>query len=131
MKMKAKPTKGAALAGWVILSFFFLTGFAAELQPQPVPEEKVVFGRAAHLNNRGVELYRQGKIQEALSSFIVASEMDDTFWQGHYNCAVALIAMKNLREALYHLELSLEIDPENPIAQRLYEDLYWRVEMAV
>lgn len=129
--MKAKPTKRIALAGWVILSFFFLTGFAPELQPQAVPEEEVVFARAAHLNNRGVELYRQGKIQEALSNFIVASEMDDTFWQGHYNCAIALIAMKNLRGALHHLELSIEIDPENPIAQRLYEGLYWRVEMTV
>lgn len=89
----------------------------------------MVFAQAAHLNN-WVELYRQGKIQEALSNFIVASETDDTFWQGHYNCAVALIKMRNLREALHHLEMSIEIDPENPVSQRLY-DLYWRIEMTV
>jgi tetratricopeptide (TPR) repeat protein len=128
--MKPKRMKGLGAIGWVLVSFF-LMGFVVDLQPQPVPEEEVVLARAAHLNNRGVELYRQGKIQEALSNFIVASEMDDTFWQGHYNCAVALIAMRNLREALHHLALSIEIDPENPVAQRLYEDLYWRVEMTV
>lgn len=128
--MKSKRSHRLGVAGLVIV-FFFLIGFVAALQPEPVPEEEVVFARAAHLNNRGVELYRQGKIQEALSNFIVASEMDDTFWQGHYNCAVALIAMKNLREALHHLEMSIEIDPENPVSQRLYEDLYWRVEMTV
>lgn len=128
--MKSKRSHRLGVAGLVIV-FFFLIGFVAALQPEPVPEEEVVFARAAHLNNRGVELYRQGKIQEALSNFIVASEMDDTFWQGHYNCAVALIAMKNLREALHHLEMSIEIDPENPISRRLYEDLYWRVEMTV
>lgn len=128
--MKSKRSHRLGVAGLVIV-FFFLIGFVAALQPEPVPEEEVVFARAAHLNNRGVELYRQGKIQEALSNFIVASEMDDTFWQGHYNCAVALIAMKNLREALHHLEMSIEIDPENPVSRRLYEDLYWRVEMTV
>lgn len=126
--MKPKRIKWLGVIGLVIISFF-LTGFVVDLQPQPVPEEEVVSARAAHLNNRGVDLYRQGKIPEALSNFIVASEMDETFWQGHYNCAVALIAMGNLREALHHLELSIEIDPENPVTQRLYEDLYWRVEM--
>lgn len=128
--MKSKRGHRLGVAGLVIV-FFFLIGFVAALQPEPVPEEEVVFAKAAHLNNRGVELYRQGKIQEALSNFIVASEMDDTFWQGHYNCAVALIAMKNLKEALHHLEMSMEIDPENPVSRRLYEDLYWRVEMIV
>lgn len=128
--MKPKRIKWLGAIGWVIISFF-LTGFVLDFQPQPVPVEEVVFAQAARLNNRGVELYRQGKIQEALSNFIVASEMDDTFWQGHYNCAVALIAMRNLREALHHLELSIEIDPENPVSRRLYEDLYWRVEMTV
>ncbi|WDT74683.1 MAG: tetratricopeptide repeat protein [Candidatus Manganitrophus sp.] len=128
--MKSKRSHRLGVAGLVIV-FFFLIGFVAALQPEPVPEEEVVFAQAAHLNNRGVELYRQGKIQEALSNFIVASEMDDTFWQGHYNCAVALIAMKNLKEALHHLEMSMEIDPENPVSRRLYEDLYWRVEMIV
>ncbi|MDC4206579.1 MAG: tetratricopeptide repeat protein [Candidatus Manganitrophus sp.] len=128
--MKSKRGHRLGVAGLVIV-FFFLIGFVAALQPEPVPEEEVVFAQAAHLNNRGVELYRQGKIQEALSNFIVASEMDDTFWQGHYNCAVALIAMKNLKEALHHLEMSMEIDPENPVSRRLYEDLYWRVEMIV
>ncbi|MCG3116383.1 MAG: hypothetical protein LLH30_11950 [Candidatus Manganitrophus sp. SA1] len=126
--MKSKRSHRLGVAGLVIVSFF-LIGFVAALQPEPVPEEEVVFAQAAHLNNRGVELYRQGKIQEALSNFIVASEMDDTFWQGHYNCAVALIAMKNLKEALHHLEMSMQIDPENPVSRRLYEDLYWRVEM--
>ncbi|TAK09796.1 MAG: hypothetical protein EPO39_01585 [Candidatus Manganitrophaceae bacterium] len=116
--------------GWIVLGIasFFLTGFVADLRPQPVLEEEVVFTLAAHMNNRGVELYRQGNIQEALANFIVASEMDDTFWQGHYNCTIALIAMGNLKEALHHLEMSIEIDPENPLAHRLYEDLLWKVE---
>lgn len=117
--------------GWVglLTISFFLTGFLADFRPQPVVEEEVRFTEAAHLNNRGVELYRQGNIQEALANFIVASEMDDTFWQGHYNCAVALIAVGNLNEALHHLEMSLEIDPENPTTHRLHEELLWKIQM--
>jgi len=128
--MKPRQIRWPGIIGLLIVSFF-LAGFVVNPAPEPVSEEEVVFAQAAHFNNRGVELYRQGKIQEALSNFIVASEMDDTFWQGHYNCAVALITMNNLREALHHLELSMEIDPENPVTQRLYEDLYWRFEMTV
>lgn len=120
-------------AGWVglVIASFFLTGFVADLQPQPVREKEVVFAQAAHFNNRGVELYRQGSIQEALANFIIAADMDDTFWQGHYNCSVALIAMGKLEEALHHLEMSIEIDPENPMALHLYEDLLWKVETRV
>ncbi len=122
-----KPKRIGAV-GLVIVSFF-LAGFVVDLRPEPVLEEEVTFALAAHMNNRGVDLYRQGSLQEALANFIVASEMDDTFWQGHYNCAVALIRMGNLKEALYHLEMSIEIDPQNPMSQRLYEDLFWKVEM--
>lgn len=126
--MKPKRIHRIGMVGLVIVSFF-LAGFVVDLRPEPVWEEEAAFALAAHMNNRGVDLYRQGNLQEALANFIVASEMDDTFWQGHYNCAIALIRMGDLKEALRHLEMSIEIDPENPMSQRLYEDLFWKVEM--
>ena len=124
--MKPKRMSRVVWVGLAIFSFF-LAGFVVDLRPQPVLEKEVVFSQAAHFNNRGVALYQQGQLQEALANFIIAAELDDTFWQGHYNCSVALIATGNLKEALHHLEMSLEIDPENPIALRLYEDLFWKV----
>ena len=128
--MKTKWIKGMTAAGLVVFSFL-LSGYMPALEPQSVLVEEAASPMAAHLNNRGVERYKQGQLQEALANFIIAAEMDETIWQGHYNCAVALIAAGKLREALHHLSLSMEIKPDNPLALRLYEDLLWRVDMTV
>lgn len=112
----------------ILLVFsFFLSGFVIELLPQTVIEEEAGSKMAAQINNRGIAQYREGKLSDALNSFIAASEMDGTSWQPHYNCAVALVAMKRPNEALHHLELSKEIDPLNPMTLKFYTSLLRKV----
>lgn len=126
--MKARSIKVAGVAGVMVLSLF-LGVYLNDIEPQSVSEEEVFSPQAADLNNMGVALYKHGNLREALSNFIVASEMDHTFWQGHYNCAVALIALGNPAEAMHHLKMSIEIDPENPVSRRLYQELLWNTEV--
>jgi len=126
--MEARSIKLAGAAGWMLLSLF-LGVYMADLEPQSVLQEEAFSPQAADLNNMGVELYKHGNFREALSNFIIASEMDHTFWQGHYNCAVALIALGNPAEAMHHLKMSIEIDPKNPVSRRLYQELLWNFEV--
>ena len=126
--MKVRSINIIGVAGLMVLSVFLIGDMIAP-EPQSVLKEEVFLPQAAELNNRGVALYKHGSVREALSHFIIASEMDHTFWQGHYNCAVALIALGNPAEAMDHLKMSIEIDPENTISQRLYQELFWKVEV--
>ena len=114
----------------LVLSFF-LSGFVIELQPQTVIEEEASSKMAAQINNRGVWQYKEGKFSEALANFVGASEMDATLWQPHYNCAVALVAMRRPNEALYHLGLSKEIDPLNPVTLKFYTSLLQKVNRSL
>lgn len=126
--MKTRSIKMTGVAGLMALSLF-AGAYLSDLEPQSVLLEEAFSAQAADLNNKGVALYKRGSVREALSNFIVASEIDDTFWQGHYNCAVALIALGHPAEAMHHLRMSIEIDPENPLSQRLYQELLWNVEV--
>ncbi len=126
--MKTRSVKMAGVAGLMVLSLF-AGAYLSDLEPQPVLPEEAFSAQAADLNNQGVALYKHGSVREALSNFIIASEIDHTFWQGHYNCAVALIALGNPAEAMHHLRMSIEIDPENPVSRRLYQELLWEVEV--
>jgi len=106
---------------------FFLSGYMIDLHPQIVAKGEAGSVVAAEVNNRGVDFYRDGKFHEALGAFIAASEMDETVWQPHFNCAVALAAMGKLEKALLHLELSMEIDPDNRLSLDFYQDLLNKV----
>ncbi len=128
--MKPGLKQWTALAAMIVLSFF-LSGYVVDLQPLLVIEEEAGSKIAAQMNNRGVQQYRGGKFQEALASFILASEMDETLGAYHYNCAVAFVAMSRLEEALDHLSLSKEIDPDNPKTIDLYTGLLEKVRRNV
>jgi tetratricopeptide (TPR) repeat protein len=124
--MKFHHAKWAALGGALAL-FLFASGFVSDFWPQAVPQEEGISEEARRLNNQGVELYRERKLPEALASFATAASLDRRFWQGHYNCAVVLAAMGKPEEALRHLDLSLDVDPYNPMTLAFYVDLVGKI----
>jgi|GEM_PF-2960953 len=115
------------------LSLLFLSsgGLVSDFWPQPVLEQEKVLGLARELNNEGVKLYQNLRLEEALANFVLAAEIDHDFWQGHYNCAVVLGAMGKTQEALHHLELSLKVNPHNAMAFELYRELLNEASRAV
>jgi tetratricopeptide (TPR) repeat protein len=124
--MKSLQMKWATLGS--LLIFFLLTsGFVSDYWPQTVSEEEGVLEEARQLNNQGVAFYHDRKLPEALASFVMAASLDKHFWQGHYNCAIVLAAMGKTEKALHHLDLSLDIDPYNPMTLAFYIDLLDKV----
>lgn len=128
--MKPGLKRCTGLAALIVLSFF-LSGYVVDLEPLFVIEEEAGSKVAAQMNNLGVQQYREGKFQEALGNFIIASEMDETLGAYHYNCAVAFVAMSRLEEALEHLGLSKEIDPDNTKTIDFYTGLIEKVRRSV
>jgi tetratricopeptide (TPR) repeat protein len=122
------------LARWLpvmVIVFIALTPFQLEKERGPIltPEGATVSKSAALLNNQGVKLYRTGQLEEALGSFILASEADPTFAIAHYNCAVVLTTRGfrgDLEEAIRHLERSYYLDPENEEIQEFLLELMER-----
>ena len=125
--MKSLHLKWAALASLLVL-FLFTSGFVSDFSPQTVPEEEGISEEARQLNNQGVAFYFDRKLPEALGSFVMAASLDKHFWQGHYNCAIVLAAMGKPEEAIHHLDLSLDIDPYNPMTLAFYIDLLDKVD---
>jgi tetratricopeptide (TPR) repeat protein len=122
------------LARWIpvmVIVFLTLSSFQPVKHRDPIftPEGSIVSKTAALLNDQGVELYRTGKLEEALGSFILASEADPTFAIAHYNCAVVLTTRGfrgDLEEAVRHLERSYYLDPGNTEIQEFLLELMER-----
>jgi tetratricopeptide (TPR) repeat protein len=122
------------VARWLpvmVIVFFALTPFQLTKERDPIftPEGAAVTKSAALLNNQGVELYHTGQLEEALGSFILASEADPTFAIAHYNCAVVLTTRGfrgDLEEAIRHLERSYYLDPENTEIEEFLMELMER-----
>ncbi len=111
----------------LIVSTLFISGFVTDLQPIMVTEEDGISESVTQLNNEGVRLFRGGKLSEALGRFNAAAEIDELFWEAHYNCAVALVAMEKPEEALRHIKLSRTIDPKNLKILEFYLSLIEKV----
>lgn len=69
-------------------------------------------------------LFSEGKIAEAINAYKKAVKARDVFPEAHRNLAIALLAesqTENKREALEHLKKSLQQDPYQADAQKLWE----------
>ncbi|HIE66034.1 MAG: hypothetical protein ABGX83_04905 [Nitrospira sp.] len=113
--------------GILIVSTLFVAGLVSDMQPLMVAAEDGVSESVAQLNNEGVRLFKKGRFSEALTRFVASAEIDELFWEAHYNCALALVAMKKPEEALRHIELSLTVDPENLKVIEFYLNLLDKV----
>ncbi len=76
--------------------------------------ESITIGALAHLQHglRGVQLGRQGRLDEALAEFEAAIALRPDYWQGHANAAVVLIDQGKLDEAMDRLKKVLEANPD-------------------
>lgn len=128
--MRLKVIQKMGLWSLLVLTFS-LSGYVISPDTQRIVEEEAGSVMVAQLNNRGVEFYHQGKLPEALGSFITASQMDETIWEPHFNCAVTLVAMGRVDEAVRHLKLSIDIKSDNPLALEFFEGLLGKVSPIV
>jgi tetratricopeptide (TPR) repeat protein len=96
------------------------------MDPLLTPEGAKVRETAALLNDRGVELYYDGRLEEALGSFILASQTDPSFAIAHFNCAVVLTTRGfkgDIEEAIWHLKRSHNLDPTNRVIREFLLEL--------
>jgi tetratricopeptide (TPR) repeat protein len=110
----------------VLVLLLFFPGPAWGRDPLFTPPDAMVSESAAALNDQGVQLYYEGRLEEALSSFIMASEMDPYFAVAHYNCAVVFTTRGfkgDLEEAIRHLDWAYGIDPFNQDVLNFLEEL--------
>lgn len=122
MKPKRRKIREIFLFAFLALSFI-LRGSAATLLPLVVVEAEGAAKQAAEVNNEGVALFKKGELFDALIHFVASSQMDQTLWKYHYNCAVVLLAAGNVEEARAHLDRSRKIDPDNPEMRRYHAAL--------
>lgn len=82
-----------------------------------------------HLIYLGTSLSRQGKFEEAKQchyrAIQIGSEVAD---EAHCNLGLILRIEENYEEALKHLELAIELDPEYVIAKRVQRDILRMLE---
>ena len=62
-------------------------------------------------------LQKQGKLQDAITKFKMAIEVDPNLSDGHYNIGVILHESGKLAEAAPFYLVALKLNPENDIAK--------------
>ncbi len=82
-----------------------LTGSRLDVPPieictQAIRTAENSINRAGSYNNRGVLLFSQGAIAEALADFDQAVRVDDTLAQAHVNRGYTLMALKRWEESI-------------------------------
>ena len=61
---------------------------------------------------RGVQLAKQGKLDEALTELETAIKLQPDYWQGHVNAAAVLVDQGKFDEAMARLKKVLEANPD-------------------
>lgn len=86
------------------------------------------------LNNLGVFLRKQGRLEEASAHFRMALQFKPGYAEAHYNLGTALLDMKQFDEALSSLDLALGIRPAYAEACNckglVFKEL-WRLDEAI
>ena len=77
-------------------------------------------------SNRGVELLKQGKVDEALGHLLKAVEMDPQDQEARLNLAHAYERQGRVEEAIVQCQKAVELNPRNPVAHNNLGVLYDR-----
>jgi len=64
-------------------------------------------------SNQGYNLFKEGKLEEAIDQYLKSIELNPEFDQSHYNLGVALFNLKRYDEAIEHFKKVINIDPES------------------
>ena len=65
-------------------------------------------------NNRGVLLFDQGRLEEALSDFEEAIRVQDSLAAAHINCGYTLIALQRWADSIAAFDKGIALGPPNP-----------------
>jgi tetratricopeptide (TPR) repeat protein len=79
---------------------------------------------AVERNNRGVELLKQGKVDEAIGPLLKAVELKPTDADIRLNLAYAYERQGHLDEAISQYQKTIELNPRNPVARNNLGVLY-------
>jgi tetratricopeptide (TPR) repeat protein len=71
----------------------------------------------------GLELYQQGRYEQALERFQFSSDEDWNFWQSYQMAGYCYFELREKDSALSAFKESLRIHPDNPQLARIYADL--------
>jgi Flp pilus assembly protein TadD len=85
---------------------------------QAAPDE------AVERNNQGVELLKQGKVEEAIGTFLKAVEINPKDPNVRMNLAYAYDRQGRLDEAIIHYQKAVELNPRDPVGRNNLGVLY-------
>ncbi|MES2626523.1 MAG: tetratricopeptide repeat protein [Pseudomonadota bacterium] len=83
-----------------------------ELCSLAIRSAETVLNRAASYNNRGVLLFAEGSIQEALSDFDAALSVDDSLAQAHVNRAYTLMTLMRWEDSIAAFDKGITLGSE-------------------
>jgi len=63
-------------------------------------------------NNLGIALSAEGKIEEAISHYKMAIEINPDYVDAHYNLGNALSAERKIEEAISHYKMAIKLNPD-------------------
>jgi tetratricopeptide (TPR) repeat protein len=72
---------------------------------------------------KGLDLYGQGRYEDALVRFQLAIDENWTFWQSYQMVGYCYFELRDKESALQAFEQSLKINPRNPTLAKVYNDL--------
>src|SRR5579885_3115664 len=72
---------------------------------------------------KGLELYGQGRYEQALERFELAIDGNFNFWQSYQMVGYCYFELRDKEAALKAFQESLKINPRNPQLARIYNDL--------
>ncbi|HTC19809.1 MAG TPA: tetratricopeptide repeat protein [bacterium] len=72
---------------------------------------------------KGLDLYGQGRYEDALVRFQLAIDENWTFWQSYQMVGYCYFELREKESALRAFEQSLKINPQNPKLAKVYNDL--------
>src|SRR6202044_477098 len=82
------------------------------------PESQIAaHNQAVEFNNRGLELYKAGKIDEAIKQFRQALAVDPNFPEADSNLGLALDAKGEVDEAIADFNKALALKPTDAITE--------------
>jgi tetratricopeptide (TPR) repeat protein len=90
------------------------------------PPANAASNEAVERNNQGVELLKQGKLDEAIGLLRKAVDLDPQNTDLRLNLAYAYDRRGREDEAIVHYQKAIELDPQNPIALNNLGVLYDR-----
>src|SRR5580700_4750067 len=95
----------------------FLVLFAIALPASPFQSQVAAHNQAVEFNNRGLELYKAGKIDEAIKQFRQALAIYPNFPEADSNLGLALDAKGNDDEAIADFNKALALKPGDAVTE--------------